>query len=292
MSREEEITRVLKQHGERLRHLETMERSAAGTSPHKDTHDPQTGTDPLDCGAPTTILAQDTAPAESATDEFARSGHVHGLDVGIPASILAQDTAAAEGGSTEFPRKDHVHGIQVGIPSDIGVANAEGGSTEFVRKDHTHNHPGLTIEPFDAHLNNPVARAYHNAVQSIANNTWTALALNSERFDTDAIHDVAINNSRLTCKTAGKYLIIGNARFAFHATGERGIQIYFGGATIIAIDTRPTNPVNAQTMGISTLYDLGVNEYVELRVWQTSGGNLNCDNSANYSPEFMMVRVG
>ena len=48
------------------------------------------------------------------------------------------------------------------------------------------------------------AHAYHNAAQSINTASETTLALNSERWDTDSIHDTAVNNSRLTCVTPGK----------------------------------------------------------------------------------------
>lgn len=42
---------------------------------------------------------------------------------------------------------------------------------------------------------------------------------------------------------------------------------------------------------ITTLYDLGVDDYIEVMVYQTSGGALNVEKTAQYSPEFMMVKV-
>src|SRR5262245_40483526 len=65
----------------------------------------------------------------------------------------------------------------------------------------------------------PAARAYHSANQSINSGTNTTLNFDSERFDSDTIHDNVTNNSRLTCKTAGKYLICCNVRWASNATG-------------------------------------------------------------------------
>ena len=41
-----------------------------------------------------------------------------------------------------------------------------------------------------------------------------------------------------------------------------------------------------------TLYELAVNDYVELVVYQSSGGALNVVSSGNHSPEFMMVYQG
>ncbi len=137
------------------------------------------------------------------------------------------------------------------------------------------------------------ARVYHNAAQAITSGATTASAFNSERYDTDTIHDTSTNNGRLTCKTAGKYLITANVEWAANSTGTRQCWIYLNNTTIIAIDRRTAmTPPGTTTNNISTIYDLALNDYVELIVFQTSGGNLNLDVAANYSPEFMMQRIG
>jgi hypothetical protein len=137
------------------------------------------------------------------------------------------------------------------------------------------------------------ARVYHNANQSITNTTATALAFNSERWDTNVIHDTVTNNSRLTCKTAGIYQINGNISWATHATGLRILQMKLNGATIIAHNTVVSVGGAFQTtMVIGTTYQLAVNDYLQLEVYQNSGGALNVETGANYSPEFMMTRLG
>ena len=148
-------------------------------------------------------------------------------------------------------------------------------------------------EPFDAHLNNPSCRVYHNAYQSIPNATWTWLSFNSERWDTDSIHDTVTNNSRLTCRTAGKYQISLSVVWAANATGQRGVGLRVDGATYIVTDFRMPNSAGILPgFAVSTLWNLAVDSYVELGVYQESGGNLNINSSASNSPEFMMVRVG
>ena len=138
----------------------------------------------------------------------------------------------------------------------------------------------------------PSARAYHNAAQSIANATNVALAFNSERFDTDTIHDTATNNSRLTCKTAGKYLVNANVSFAANATGFRQLTIVLNGVTEIAALWLPNQGAGlATTVVVSTLYDLAVNDYIQAFAYQTSGGALDVSVVGNYSPEFSMVKV-
>lgn len=141
---------------------------------------------------------------------------------------------------------------------------------------------------------NECARVTHNAAQAATTAVALVLAFNTERFDTNAIHDTAVNNSRLTCKTAGLYLIVGNIEWAANATGYRRLDIRLNGATLIASEREGDVVVAAITtiQHITTIYQLAVNDYVELLATQTSGGNLNVNSTANISPEFMMVRVG
>ena len=47
-----------------------------------------------------------------------------------------------------------------------------------------------------------------------------------------------------------------------------------------------------EDMSISTEYSLAVNDYVELVVYQSSGGALDVNAAANYSPEFGMTFQG
>lgn len=151
----------------------------------------------------------------------------------------------------------------------------------------------ITVKTLTDIENVPMARAYHNADQSSTTSTQLACALNSERFDTDAIHDTSTNNSRMTCKTAGKYDIKGHMAFAANATGLREIAIRLNGTTLIALDNRISVSASRVTgLTIATTYDLVVNDYVELIAFQDSGGALNVVNAANYSPELSIERVG
>ena len=78
------------------------------------------------------------------------------------------------------------------------------------------------------------ARAYHDANQNSSHGTWKTMELNSERWDTDGIHDNVTNNSRLTAQTAGKYIITGSIFFDDDPWNTRGIHILLNGATVIA----------------------------------------------------------
>ena len=136
------------------------------------------------------------------------------------------------------------------------------------------------------------ARVYHDAAQSIPNSTTAYLAFNSERWDTDAIHDIVTNNSRLTCKTAGRYLIITQVEWAYNSTGERQIKIMLNGATVIGHASQQAPVSYCLRLALATIYNLAVNDYVETQVYQSSGSSLNVSSSGQYSPEFTMQRIG
>ncbi len=115
----------------------------------------------------------------------------------------------------------------------------------------------------------PSARAFHNATQSLTTGVLTALAFNSERYDTDVIHDTVTNNTRLTCKTAGKYRITINAEFAASSTGRRIIDLLVNGTTVIGrVAATALASGEAMPMGLSCDWSLAVNDYVEARALQ------------------------
>src|SRR5215475_670000 len=144
----------------------------------------------------------------------------------------------------------------------------------------------------------PAVRVYHSTTQSIANAAYTAIAFDSERFDqaggaAAAHHNTVTNNSRLTCLYAGIYDIAGGVEWAANATGQRFLQIRLNGTTGIAISVGASAAVDSTGhVTIQTIYQLAINDYVELMAYQTSGAGLNISNIANSSPEFMMVRIG
>lgn len=138
------------------------------------------------------------------------------------------------------------------------------------------------------------SRVYHNADQAIATGTITALAFNTERFDTDTYHDTATNNSRLTIPSDGYYLIIGNIDWAANAAGYRNAFIRLDGATVIAADQHEEADSASVSIrqSVQTIYSFTATQYVEFCVQQNTGGNLNIRALGNYSPEFTIHKLG
>ena len=155
-------------------------------------------------------------------------------------------------------------------------------TTTFLRGDATFAAPvGVDIS----------ARVYNTGVQSISNAAYNTLTFNTERWDTDTIHSTISNTGRLTATTAGKYAIAGNAAIATNATGIRAMQILLNGTTVIAKNVvTATGGSNATYFAIATQYNLAAADYVELQVYQDSGGALDTVVEANDAPEFMMQK--
>ena len=181
----------------------------------------------------------------------------------------------------------------VRLDSGFGQANVVGNSHQTLTTEANVSDARTTkTGTIDNLAGKPRARAYNSANQSINAGALTALALNSERYDTDSIHDTVTNNSRLTCQTAGTYAIRGNAEFANAADATRRIlEIFLNGTTVIARESRAA--LNGQTtvMNVGCDYALSAGDYVELRALQDSAGAINVNATGNYSPEFSMVRI-
>lgn len=137
-------------------------------------------------------------------------------------------------------------------------------------------------------------RAYNSANISIGNASTTFITLNSERYDTDNIHSTSVNTGRLTVPYAGKWLITCAVSFAANGTGTRGIQIWVNSGTCIATTFVAAAPGGVLTTDITaaTIYTLSANDYLELGVYQNSGGALNLMSSSAYSPEFACHWLG
>ncbi len=135
------------------------------------------------------------------------------------------------------------------------------------------------------------AHIYHNVGQTVAVGA-TFLAFNSERYDTDSIHDNSTNNSRLTCKTAGKYIVIAQVTFAMDPEGVRYCHLVRNGNTLVASAVFDPDRTGTMRMQCFTILDLAIDDYVQCQVFQSSSAVLDVLSSAECTPEFSMQRIG
>ena len=141
-------------------------------------------------------------------------------------------------------------------------------------------------------LVHPRARASNSANLTIANNTNTVVTYDTEVFDTGGLYAAGTPN-RFTITQAGLYLITGSIEWSNSTTtGKRTFGIYVNGTLqIAAVDDGITTHTNAVEQNISALYLLAAADYVQLKAYQTSGGNLDIVQQ-DYSPIFSIVLIG
>lgn len=216
----------------------------------------------------------------------ARYQALGGLSSSTP-NVIEPDDPAAAGVSTSASRADHEHGIVAAAPTNVNLdgTNSEGASTSFARATHGH-----AFVP-------PSCRVFHNAAQSITNNTDTVVAFNSERWDTSSLHDTVTNNSRITIPIAGVYVVTFTGEMDVDSDIlHMRVRFRINGATFIAaVNYGSIIEANERPMlDLSTIYKFAANDYVEAVIFQknTSANASNLRSAANYSPEFAAAWIG
>jgi len=126
---------------------------------------------------------------------------------------------------------------------------------------------------------------YNSANQTISNNTETVVTFNSEILDTDGYHSTSSNTSRITIPAgkAGKYLVFAWVTFVNNTSGYRQAQIIVNGQT--GTPNRVANSSgssgNNLTLNPTGAAILAEGDYVELELYQNSGGNLDIYGGIN-----------
>lgn len=141
----------------------------------------------------------------------------------------------------------------------------------------------------------PSCRVTRAGVQSIGNGTLVAVSFDTERWDTDTIHDNATNPTRLTATRAGIYLVTLNLKWDANTTGVREIHVGLGGSTsVYASDAQTANTMGGSYyQNIATVMNLAATEWVAFYVLQSSGGNLDLVSGVNgNSVEATMTYLG
>ena len=133
----------------------------------------------------------------------------------------------------------------------------------------------------------PTARATNSADQSIPSSTTTTLAFDSERYDTANTHDTSTDNSRLTAPVDGIYAVTAQVSWQQSSTGIRELFLDTGEGRIAAESALP--PGTAFYQEVTTQVRLEAGDYVEARVYQSSGGALTVVKTDQYSPEFSIT---
>jgi hypothetical protein len=137
------------------------------------------------------------------------------------------------------------------------------------------------------------AMVYRSSAQTISNNSFTSVNFNAEQYDTNNFHDNTTNSNRLTIPSgkSGYYLLNGFIAWEANVTGVRSSRFVtdtgdlYNNLSIINAGT----PYGTGTQ-ISAVVYLAAAAWVEMKVHQTSGGNLDLSSgifSANFSIAYL-----
>lgn len=136
----------------------------------------------------------------------------------------------------------------------------------------------------------PAARVTNSGDQTIGNTGVTALAFDTERYDTANLHTSG-NNTLLTAPVAGIYAITAQVQWASNATGFRQVSLQKNAASFLAVDTRNAvgGVTNTTAQTVTTQARLAAGDFVRAQVYQDSGGDLAVKAFSELSPEFSMT---
>jgi hypothetical protein len=147
-------------------------------------------------------------------------------------------------------------------------------------------------------------RAFNDATQTLTNGAYTIVALNAEEYDTDGFHDNSTNNSRLTVPLglAGYYHVFGavsiesgsNQRTLIVCKNATDIEggTDFGDILVPAGENAGAGQVH---FTFNTVRPLEVGDFIEMAVFQNSGGALDLDigsEAGDYVPSLGMHYLG
>lgn len=124
---------------------------------------------------------------------------------------------------------------------------------------------------------------------TIPNNAGTPIPWDAEVWDRDAMHDNATNNTRLTCRTAGVYLVIGNISIWSNPTGLRSFWLKKNGTTVTCWNGQNAVVGDSTYGSVVGLVELAVGDYIEVYGYQNSGGSLNLVGGGSW---FQAARLG
>lgn len=137
-------------------------------------------------------------------------------------------------------------------------------------------------------------RVTHSVTQSVASGTFTTLDFNSEVFDNNAMHDIGVNNSRITINVPGIYDLGFYGEFSSGVYLRSMFRIQINNSDVIAIEQQTgTGQSIPQRYGVATVYPLVAGDYVQIEAYQQNGANDPRDITiSNGSPSFWAVRLG
>lgn len=136
--------------------------------------------------------------------------------------------------------------------------------------------------------------ASRSTAQTIPTSTQTAIVFDTVDSDGWNCWDLSPNPTRLTAPVTGRYFITANVSYEAASAGHRAINILKNGTTELArSDFSPvSNSIDTHTTVNTHAVTLTKGDYVELRVWQNSGSDLDIMADGDHTPKMSLIYLG
>jgi hypothetical protein len=130
--------------------------------------------------------------------------------------------------------------------------------------------------------------------QTIPTSTQTKIVFDAVDSDGWNCWDVSPNPTRLTVPVTGRYFITGNVSYEASSSGHRAINIYKNNTMELArSDFSPvSNSIDTHTTVNTHAVTLTKGDYLELRVWQNSGSDLDIMADGDHTPKMSIIYLG
>jgi hypothetical protein len=133
----------------------------------------------------------------------------------------------------------------------------------------------------------PQARVYRSTAQSIAASTTNiGIAYDAERYDTDSMHSLLTNTTRMTINTAGTYDLSAPTCLTTYTSGNStylSVIVRLNGTTTLANDSIAGSTGNCANP--STTYQLNAGDYLEVVINNYTGSAYSANS------DFAAVKV-
>lgn len=137
-------------------------------------------------------------------------------------------------------------------------------------------------------------RVRASSSQSISDSTSTVVLFDLEDYDNNEMHSTSTNTGQIVCKVAGLYHIFANIRLAGNVNGNRIFNIRLNGTyNLASIRFEPIDQTGKfDALCLSSDYELAVDDYIEVIVWQESGSSISTETNDYANPVFGITYLG
>lgn len=180
------------------------------------------------------------------------------------------DSFTTKVANTDLVRAAHINSLQdavVNIETELGYGATAGTSLAVANTYMKRDANGIAYD------NKYGVQLYASGTISIPNNTWTAVPWTGTRYTYGSMWNSG-DPTKITCAMTGLGLLNVFVTFPANSTGTRGIAVRDAGVTYLGQRTIPA-PVADCSMTLTKAYILSPLDYLEVMVFQNSGGSLN-----------------